>query len=210
MMCFQPGWHMDLLSFDFAKVVDDLDVYGATSRALLREGDVRRLRTSTNHLDYLYQREIVSRGQVRQKLSVHETFKEPSPFLVLRDVFQTRMVEGFSDIANLFATPLTFNTLVVQHYAPGSIGITPHRDGLSRINLVCVIVLEGNARFALCDDREGTNPRDIHAPPGHVILMRAPGYRSSDLQPFHFITDIRERRTIFGLRQRPNWLLPAS
>ena len=201
---------MDLLPFDFAKVVQEIDAESAMSCPLLQEGDVRRLRSAANRVEYVYQRETVSRGRVHQELSVQEMFVEPSPFLVLRDAFQRTMVEGLTRVEpDLFETPLEFNTLVLQRYEPGSVGITPHRDGLSRINLVCVVVLEGAAQFSVCDDREGTNPRVIHAPPGHVILMRAPGYRSSDLQPFHFITDIHERRTIFGLRQRPDRLLPA-
>src|SRR3712207_8397186 len=37
-----------------------------------------------------------------------------------------------------FEMALSFNSMVLQRYEKGSIGITPHRDRLSYINLVCV------------------------------------------------------------------------
>jgi hypothetical protein len=75
-------------------------------------------------------------------------------------------------------------------------------DGMSQINLICVFVLTGHANFALCKDREGTKPKYLDTTPGNVIIMRAPGFMDSDFRPFHFLTDVSERRIVFGLRQK--------
>lgn len=197
---------MKLLAIDFAFVLDSLDRHDACACPLLRDADALRLRDEADRLAFIRQPESVAKGLVRQSLAVHEPLVS-APFLELRDALQTVLLDGIGDV---FATPLVLDTLVLQRYEPGSVGITPHRDGPSRVNLVCVVVLEGPARFAVCDDRAGTNPRDVPAPPGHLILMRAPGYRGSDLQPFHFVADIRSRRTIVGLRQRRPSAPPSS
>lgn len=190
---------MNLYPIDLPSVLERVDRDGAAGVPLLRDADLTRLLDEADRLSFVTQPEVVANGLVRQGLSVHEPLTGP-PFVELRDALQTALCDAAPP--DLFATPLALDTLVLQRYEPGSVGITPHRDGPSRINLVCVVVLEGEARFAVCDDRAGSNPRDVRAPPGHVILMRAPGYRGSDHQPFHFVTDLRERRTIVGLRQR--------
>jgi hypothetical protein len=93
--------------------------------------------------------------------------------------------------------------MVLQRYEKGSIGITPHRDGLRFINLVCVFAVGGRGRFYVCSDRSGKDAREIDASEGNVILMRAPGlFGSQDNRPFHYVTDIRETRYTFGLRQK--------
>jgi len=92
---------------------------------------------------------------------------------------------------------------VLQRYEEESIGITPHKDGLSYISLVCVFVIGGQGNFYVCSDRSGNNPIEIDASPGNVILMRAPGFLGSeDGRPFHYVTNIREPRYTFGLRQK--------
>ena len=92
----------------------------------------------------------------------------------------------------------------LQKYDQNSIGITPHKDGKSRINLICVFNLVGKAEFALCDDRSGSNPKFLDTTPGNVIILRAPGFFHSTYQPFHFVRNITEERIVFGLRQRIN------
>jgi hypothetical protein len=104
----------------------------------------------------------------------------------------------------LFPSPLHFNSLSLQKYAQGSIGITPHRDGLRYINLICIFVIAGQGRFFVCADRSGQEAVEIEATPGNVILMRAPGFLGEDLRPFHFVSEISATRYSFGLRQLRN------
>ncbi len=105
---------------------------------------------------------------------------------------------------HLFETPLSFNSMVLQRYEKGSLGITPHKDGLSYINLISIFVIGGRGRFYLCSDRSGAGAIEIDASPGNVILMRAPGLMGtgSKERPFHYVTDIEETRYTFGLRQK--------
>ena len=63
-------------------------------------------------------------------------------------------------------------------------------------------MMTGKAEFALCADRSGANPRFLDTAPGNVILMRSPGFFSSNFQPFHFVRNITEERIVFGLRQK--------
>lgn len=98
--------------------------------------------------------------------------------------------------------PLRFTDLVVQQYPPGTIGISPHHDGKSFVNIIAVLVLEGQGRFAFCNDREGNGARNISNEPGDLILMRGVGFDGSDFQPFHFVDSITSKRTTFAMRQR--------
>jgi hypothetical protein len=100
-------------------------------------------------------------------------------------------------------TSLSFNSMVLQRYEEGSLGITPHRDGLSYVNLVCVFIIGGRGRFYVCSDRSGRDAKEIDASPGNVIFMRAPGlFEAEDNRPFHYVSQIEEPRYTFGLRQK--------
>ena len=56
------------------------------------------------------------------------------------------------------------------------------------------------AKVIVVDDRDGAGAREIRAGPGDVILLRGPGYGGRRARPFHFLSDITERRLSFGLR----------
>jgi alkylated DNA repair dioxygenase AlkB len=159
--------------------------------------------------DYRLVRQADEEGpyKVKQNFSSVEEFPPRSRFLALRDGLQ-RQLQALFDIAQegwetrILIKPLSFNELVVQTYQPTVLGISPHRDGLSRINLIAILVLEGRGRFGLCDDRAGTNPRAIRNEPGDLLLMRAPGFLGGSIRPFHFVDRVEERRSTFALRQQ--------
>jgi alkylated DNA repair dioxygenase AlkB len=140
---------------------------------------------------------------VFQRFSAIETFDATSACArfashtahTLNDWFQS----GTYDV---LAQPLVFTDLVANRYPPGEMGISPHRDGKSFINIIAVAVLEGKGRFCFCDDRDGTNPREVIHQPGDIILMRGVGFNGRNFQPFHFVDQITARRTTFGMRQR--------
>ncbi len=98
--------------------------------------------------------------------------------------------------------PFPLNDLVVQRYATGSSGITPHRDHVRYLGLVANLVLSGDARFSVCRDRSGHDARDVAGLAGHIILMRNIGFAGLTDRPFHAVSDIKERRVIVGLRYR--------
>ncbi len=96
--------------------------------------------------------------------------------------------------------PLHFNDLIVQRYPRGSFGITAHRDHLRYRDLVALVTLSGAARFCLCDDRAGRGARALPCPPGHLLLMRAPGFGKRPDRPFHFLDRVTRPRLSLGLR----------
>ena len=126
-----------------------------------------------------------------------------SAYVLLKNFFQDLLERSLADIGSYpFETALNFNSMVLQRYEKGSIGITPHRDGLSYVNLVCVFVIGGRGRFYVCSDRSGRDAKEIDAAAGNVILMRAPGlFGPEDSRPFHYVADIKETRYSLGLRQ---------
>ena len=90
---------------------------------------------------------------------------------------------------------------MLQFSSSGSIGITPHLDQASYINLVAIIILGGGGRFYTCADRTGQNIRNIPAGPGDMILLRCPGFIGTQQRVFHGVSDISEARYSLGIRQ---------
>lgn len=191
-----------LLDFDIRHLLSSLERDGGVSIPILSEDYRRALLEEAESYSYKKQPEIVGKFKVREQLSSNYEFKPGSLFLRFRDDFQNLINKKLSDLDYPFATPLDLNEMSLQVYEKGSIGITPHMDGLSQINLICVFVLTGHAKFALCKDRKGTEPKYLDTTPGNMIIMRAPGFMNSDFRPFHFVSDVTERRVVFGLRQK--------
>ena len=193
-------------NLDTASILKDLSSLGATSIRLLDEDFRVALLKEAQDYTYEPEDEIVGSGGrvVRQQLSSFEDFPEDSAYILLKNSFQDLLEERFAWLGTYpFEMALGFNSMVLQRYEEGSIGITPHRDGLSYINLVCVFVIGGQGSFYVCSDRSGNDSIEIDASPGNVIFMRAPGFLGSeDNRPFHYVTDIREPRYTFGLRQK--------
>ncbi|WP_407900503.1 hypothetical protein [Scytonema sp. NUACC26] len=156
---------------------------------------------------YIYtpKTEVVGTGSriVRQQCSSFDAFPSLSLYFRLKESFQALMAEQLATVVPYpFTTPLEFNKMVLQKYEPGELGITPHRDGLSAINLVAIFNIAGAGQFSLCADRSGKSSRKIDSTPGRVIFLRAPGFINSLERPFHSITNIKTTRYSFGLRQK--------
>ncbi len=166
-----------------------------------------RLELLQEALSYCYVEEtgVVGTGDriVKKEYSSFRAFPSSSLYSSLMAEFQALMDEALSGLANYpFTVPLQFNSMVLQHYSPGQLGISPHRDRYSAINLVCIFNIGGQGQFCLCADRMGTNSFEIDTTPGNVIFLRAPGFLGSDQRPFHYLTNIQSARYSFGLRQR--------
>ncbi len=188
------------------KILKELQSVGATSLNILKEDFRMSLLEEAQGYSYKPEEEVVGSGerQVRQQVSSFNKFPDDSNLILLKDSFEellNRHLEGVEPYP--FETPLNFNTMVLQRYEQGSLGITPHKDGKSYINVVSIFVIGGGGRFFVCSDRAGNNSREIDASEGNVILMRAPGfYGYIDNRPFHYVTDITEERYTFGVRQK--------
>lgn len=206
----------DLISphhHDWTGLVADLGRCGAASLPALSEEARESLLAEAGAYPYADQPERVGNGDrlVRQQLASCEAFPSESSVFRLRDALQSLLTQGFATLDRCpIETPLAFNDLVLQRYPAGSLGITPHRDGLRYVNLICIVVLGGHGRVYVCRDRAGTDPVEIDASPGRAILLRAPGFRhvprtserESGRRPFHAVADISGTRYTLGLRQR--------
>ncbi len=193
-------------NLDIASILNKLSFLGASSTKILDEDSRVALLREAQAYNYEPEDEIVGSGDrvVRQQVSSFEDFPEDSDYILLKNSFQDLLKRRLAQLGTYpFEMALSFNSMVLQRYEEGSIGITPHKDGLSYINLVCVFVIGGQGSFYVCSDRSGNDSIEIDASPGNVILIRAPGFLGSeDERPFHYVTDIREPRYTFGLRQK--------
>ena len=193
-------------NLNIGRILEELSSVGATSVRLLDEDFRVALLNEAHDYDYEPEDEIVGSGDrvVRQQVSSFDDFPEDSGYVRLKNSFQDLLEQRIAQLGTYpFETALGFNSMVLHRYEEGSIGITPHRDGLSFINLVCVFVLGGRGSFYVCSDRSGNDSKEIDASPGNVIFMRAPGFLGfEDERPFHYVTEIEETRYTFGLRQK--------
>ncbi len=139
--------------------------------------------------------------QVLQRMEVCEHFPPDSVFLALVGTFQSLCDQAFAGCQPYpFEAPLRFNDLMLQRYAVGDTGITPHRDRTHYRNLIVLFVLAGVGRFRMCTDRSANQGVEIPNVTGDAILIRAPGFSHSTLRPFHALDRIQSRRYVFGLR----------
>lgn len=192
----------NLLDFDLHKVIQDLLLYGGTSFPILSEEKRRLLVTEAEQYEYIKKPEIVGKNKVREQLSAFGQFPEGSLFLKLQEDF-TELLNyklSLSPLKPFGNTPIQFNEPILQKYDKNSIGITPHVDGLSCLNLILVFLLKGTGDVILCSDRKGANPRFLDTTLGNMTILRAPGFFGSPKRPFHYLTNIPEERITFGLR----------
>lgn len=193
-------------NFSTDRILEELSSVGATSVRLLEEDFRLALLKEAEDYDYQPEDEIVGSGDrvVRQQVSSFDGFPEDSGYVLLKNCFQDLLEQRLAQLETYpFKTALGFNSMVLQRYEEGSVGITPHKDGLSYINLVCVFAVGGRGRFYVCSDRSGRDAKEVDASPGNVIFMRAPGlFGAEDNRPFHYVEEIEETRYTFGLRQK--------
>ena len=193
-------------ALDIHKVLRELYSVGATSVRLLDEKLRSALLEEAESYAYKQEQEVVGSAQrrVKQQVSSSTDFPQGSKYFLLRYAFEDLLKERLSEVEPYpLRESLRFNSMVLQRYEEGSIGITPHKDGKSYINLVCIFNIGGKGRFYVCSDRAGSNAREIDASAGRVTIMRAPGlFGFEDGRPFHYASDIRDRRYTFGLRQK--------
>ena len=193
-------------ALDINKVLRELYSVGATSVRLLDEKLRLALLEEAEGYAYKQEQEVVGSAQrrVKQQVSSFTDFPQGSRYFLLRDAFEDLLKEHLSEVEPYpLREPLRFNSMVLQRYEEGSMGITSHKDGKSYINLVCIFNIGGEGKFYVCSDRSGTNAREIDASAGRVTIMRAPGlFGFEDGRPFHYASDIQDRRYTFGLRQK--------
>lgn len=189
---------------DARALVEALRTPGATALPLLSDAAREKLARAARMLDYAAQPESVGppERRVHQRLASHQLDTGREPFAALARALEALLAEVHASLPHSpWRSAPTFNDFLAQHYPPGSSAITPHLDGKRFVDLVAIVVLAGEGRFCLCDDRAGNGMTEIPAPPGSVIFMRAPGFDGAeDGRPFHCLPDITVERYTLGLR----------
>ncbi len=198
--------HLQFLAgtVELSDAIEKLSESGATSLMLLPMDFRNALLEEASGYTYQPLTEVVGSGEnaVRQQMGMFKNFPGDSKYLLLVDAFQTWLDEQLEQLRQYpFEMPLNLNAFELLKYDEGSIGITAHRDGFRYKNLICIFIIGGKGRFFVCSDRSGSNSWELDASPGHLILMRAPGFFAKNERPFHYVRDIRETRYVFGLRQ---------
>ncbi len=178
-----------------------LRVTRAISIPILTDEFRKALLTAAQQYPMRSARESVGTGvnRVDQDMLLQDQLKTDDSLGELVVDFQ-HLFDEATEAHPLFPSPVIFNDVMLQKYAPGSGGITPHRDRTDYRHLVCLFVLNGLGRFYIADDRQRTNAVEIANLPGDVLLMQAPGFAGQIARPFHFLENITRERWIFGLR----------
>ncbi len=201
-----------LLDFDIDLVMRELTLYGGTAFPILPEERRIALMHVAEKCAYEKQPTVVGPHKVREELSSCGEFPEGSPFIALAEEIADMMNGKLSQAAmNPFGTRMIgFNEMSLQKYDTGSIGITPHMDNRSSVDLVLVLTLKGRGDVFLCADREGTGRQKLPTAPGTLMILRAPGFLGSSKRPFHYVTNIAEERIVFGMRHNAKKTAPAG
>ncbi len=188
---------------ELAEALTRLDAEHAVSLPLLGARVRRRLIGATTRLPYRPAIPVVGAGAnaVRQDFELCMAIPERSLLHAFAAALEALLNAALDRLEpQPLAKPLRLNDVIVQRYPKGSLGITAHRDHLRYQGLVALVTLSGAARFCLCDDRAGRAARELPCPPGHLLLLRAPGFGGRRDRPFHLLDRVTRPRLSLGLR----------
>jgi hypothetical protein len=138
--------------------------------------------------------------RVWQDFQLTMTFPEESLYREFAAGLEGLLHAALDEMTDPPMPKVPLNDLILQDYPAGSRGITPHRDHIAYRFIVAIVVLRGEGRFFVCEDRSGAGAREIPAATGDLLLMRAPGFAGLEDRPFHMLTDVSADRLAFGLR----------
>lgn len=175
----------------------------AASLPLLDAGACARLAAEARRLDYRPAQPVVGSGAnaVYQDFDLAWDVPEHGGLEALARALDRHIRQALDSMPR---SPLpdgfAGNEVIVQRYPAGSAGISEHRDHIRYVGLIAIVVLSGAGRFFVSADRSGRDAREIPAPPGHLLLMRAPGFQGRNDRPFHAVREITAERYILGLR----------
>lgn len=186
-----------------ARALDDMAEKDATALCFLPENLRSTLIAEAASLVFRRARAVVGEGEraVHQDFDLTVDFPPASLYRTVAGAID-RLIAAAAARTNRPLLPPGFclDDLILQRYPAGSTGISLHRDHLRYRGLVAILVVSGDGRYRLAEDRSGTGVREVSAVAGDLILMRAPGFAGSQVRPFHSLSDITRERLSFGLR----------
>ncbi len=195
--------HFETGSDDMAEALTRMAREDAVSLPLLELDECAHLAEAANSLNFRRATPVIGQGDkaVFQDFDLCHGIPAGSPFHGVAAALEKLLARALGKIQPpLLSAPPRLNDLIVQRYPAGCSGISPHRDHLRYEGLVVIVPLSGQGRFFLCEARDGRNPREIPAPLGSAVIMRAPGFGGSRARPFHYVKEIAAERLSFGLR----------
>ena len=197
------GRHIVATPQTLATALARLKTEDAAALPLLSPQGCQALLAASESLSYRAAKPVIGEGErtVYQDFEICMQVPQGSLFHACAEAVQQLLPPALAELDEppLAAAP-PLNDLVVQRYAAGSRGITPHRDHVRYRNLVAIVTLAGQARFFVCRERSGTDAREVAIPPGSLLLMRAPGFAGRSDRPFHFLSDVTSTRVCVGIR----------
>ena len=169
--------------------------------------EILEARRAADHLFHQAQRE---KGEVIQEMRTLyiERFRDNEIPDLLRNClgkFNAEFRDFYARIAKAAGfSEKTYNSIGIHSYPLGSIGISPHQDYATDVDLVTSLVIAGYADFFVCKNREKEGSEKIEASPGSIVFMRAA--RNSQEQrarPFHYLVGpMTEERVSVLVRRR--------
>jgi hypothetical protein len=200
---FKPGDFLTATATDMAACLEEVRHNDAAAVRVLNHDGREWLREAAEGLAFRAARSSVGSGEktVTQDFEICPQPPSDSAWYTGATLMTDLVNAGLRRMASPPCPDVTFNEAVVQRYAPCACGISAHRDHVRYINLVGILVIEGEGDFFVCGDRQGHDARRIPAPPGSFLLMRAPGFDVSRYRPFHMLGEVRRERLIVGYRQ---------
>jgi len=200
----RPAAEIVASTAELAGALERVGTHSGAALPFLSQSTRNILTAAATELVYRPARPVIGEGerQVLQDFDLTVSFAPGSPYWAVAAAAERAVAAAARTMVGGNPLPEGFrvNDLILQRYAPGSRGITPHRDHLRYRGLVLIVVLSGDGQFCVCTDRSGREAQSIAAAPGDLLLMRAPGFGESEIRPFHFLTAISRERLSFGLR----------
>ncbi|MDO8511477.1 MAG: hypothetical protein Q7S55_04905 [Nanoarchaeota archaeon] len=166
---------------------------------------------ASRHLFRAVEREKKKSGVIQEMRTFYlERLQEQGEELpqILRNPLKALTEEYAKIYAEIAAkgnfTSQKFSSIGIHHYPVGSAGITPHQDYAADTNLIASFVLQGNAPFGICKNRQKEGALYLEASPGTLILMRAArNEQEQAARPFHFLEGpVQEERYSLLIRDR--------
>ncbi len=111
--------------------------------------------------------------------------------LKIADIIKTKLYEANNVQSNV---PIVFDSVIIQHYPHSTsdhlYAIPPHYDHKGFVELVIILLLEGESLFYTAKDKEGKEERVIDANPMDIIVMRGYQFQGKDERPVHYVKKI--------------------
>ena len=123
---------------------------------------------AARHLTWRAARPVIGEGdrRVLQDFELTVELPEDGPWRDTAARVDAAIAEAAQRISpNPLPPGFRINDLILRRYAAGSRGITAHRDHIRYRGLVALLILSGDGRFCLCEDRSGASAREIAARP---------------------------------------------